>query len=54
MPDPDLTLAVGLLKDVLDRYACRPAGDRLEVAFSRRLPEGRVEELALTLARAEG
>lgn len=40
---------------VLDRYACRlAAGDRLEVAFQRRRPADRVEELRLTLARSKG
>jgi hypothetical protein len=38
---------------VLDRYACRPAGDRLEVAVSRRLPGGRTEELQVSLVRTE-
>lgn len=37
---------------VLDHYACRPAGEKLEVAFRRRLPDDKVEERAMTLTRA--
>jgi hypothetical protein len=38
---------------VLDRYACRPEGDRLEVTMSRRLPGGHTEERQVSLVRSE-
>jgi hypothetical protein len=37
---------------VIDRYACRPEGDALDVDFQRRLPGGRTEESRLRLKRA--
>lgn len=38
---------------VLDRYACRSAGEgRLSVALQRRLPEGKTEEIDMQLAKA--
>lgn len=56
---PDAVYVYSLVIDdrgafVLDRYACQPSGDRLEVALQRRLPEGRVEDHRVTLVRAEG
>lgn len=37
---------------VVERYACRPDGDGLEVGFLRRLPGGRTEESRMRLTRA--
>jgi hypothetical protein len=38
---------------VLDRYACRGAGEgRLDVVLQRRLPQGEAEETAMQLAKA--
>jgi hypothetical protein len=37
---------------VVERYACRPVGDGLDVGFQRRLPDGRTEESRMRLTRA--
>ena len=36
---------------VIERYGCRPAGDRLEVAFQRMAPVDQVEERKVSLNR---